>query len=344
VTADVDVVVAGSGPVGLAAAVLATRAGLSACVVEHRPDPLDKACGEGLMPGAVRALAGLGVVVAGHPFRGIRYVTADGSSSADALFRHGLGLGVRRTELARALAERAELAGVERRHGVVGAVRQDRDGVEAAGVRGRWLLAADGLHSVVRQQLGLARPGGSPRRWGLRRHFAAAPWTDVVEVHWSTEAEAYVTPVADDCVGVAVLTSRRGRTYDEWLDAFPLLRSRLDGAEPASRVLGAGPLEQVVACRVDGRVLLVGDAAGYVDALTGEGIALGLAQASAAVACIAAGRARAYEGEWRRVTRRYRVLSRAVLAAAQQDQVRRAVVPAAAALPLVYGALVRALA
>ena len=52
---DVDVVVAGGGPVGLAAAVLATRAGLSACVVEHRADPVDKACGEGLMPPAVRA-------------------------------------------------------------------------------------------------------------------------------------------------------------------------------------------------------------------------------------------------------------------------------------------------
>jgi flavin-dependent dehydrogenase len=296
------------------------------------------------MPGAVRALGGLGVLAAGRPFRGIRYVAADGSRSADALFHGGTGRGVRRTELVRALTDRADLAGVGRVHAVVGAVRQDREGVEVAGVRGRWLLAADGLHSVVRQQLGLAGPGSGSRRWGLRRHFALAPWADLVEVHWSAQAEAYVTPVGDDCVGVAVLTSRRGRTYDEWLAEFPLLRSRLLGADPVGRVLGAGPLEQVVARRVDGRVLLVGDAAGYVDALTGEGIALGLAQASAAVACIAAGRPRAYEGEWRRVTRRYRVLTRAVLAAAQQDQLRRAVVPAAAALPGVYGALVRALA
>ena len=296
------------------------------------------------MPGAVRALAALGVVTSGRPFRGIRYVTADGSRSADALFRGAPGMGVRRTELARGLADRAELAGVAHVQGVVGAVRQDRDGVEVAGVRGRWLLAADGLHSVVRHQLGLERPGRAHPRWGLRRHFAVTPWTDLVEVHWGAEAEAYVTPVGDGCVGVAVLTSRRGRPYDEWLDSFPSLRARLRGAEPSGRVLGAGPLEQVVARRVDGRVLLVGDAAGYVDALTGEGVALGLAQATAAVACIVAGRPLAYEGEWRRATRRYRLLTRAVLGVAQQDRLRRAVVPAAVALPAVYGVLVRALA
>ncbi len=92
--------------------------------------------------------------------------------------------------------------------------------------------------------------------------------------------EAYVTPVADDCVGIAILTSRQGR-FEQHLDAFPALRELTDG-HPHEPDRAAGPLRQRVRGRVAGRVLLVGDAAGYVDALTGEG--LGLAFAAAAVA------------------------------------------------------------
>lgn len=74
-------------------------------VAEPRPTPIDKACGEGLMPGAVNALAGLGVTVAGHPLRGIRYL--DDRHRAEALFAPGPGRGVRRTELQTALVSRA---------------------------------------------------------------------------------------------------------------------------------------------------------------------------------------------------------------------------------------------
>ena len=93
-----------------------------------------------------------------------------------------------------------------------------------------------------------------------------------------------------------------------------------------------------------GRVLLVGDASGYVDALTGEGIAVGLAQAEALVRCLAGGRPEDYERAWLTVSRRYRVLTRGVLAAAQRPRVRQLLVPAAAALPPVFGAVVNALA
>src|SRR3954447_24659500 len=102
---------AGGGPVGLAAALYAHRAGLDVVVFEPRPGPIDKACGEGLMPGAVSALAGLGVSPVGHPLRGLRYVGGGRAATAD--FRQGAGRGVRRTTLHEALGEAVRAAGIE---------------------------------------------------------------------------------------------------------------------------------------------------------------------------------------------------------------------------------------
>jgi len=86
---DVDVLVAGGGPVGLATAVLATRAGFSTLVVERRHGPVDKACGEGLMPGALAAVRAVGADPSGRDFFGIRYVSAGGEQSAAARFAAG---------------------------------------------------------------------------------------------------------------------------------------------------------------------------------------------------------------------------------------------------------------
>ncbi len=143
-----------------------------------------------------------------------------------------------------------------------------------------------------------------------------------MEVHWSKVGEVYVTPVADGLVGVAVLTGRRA-TFPELLSAFPTLTARIEG-NPITRVRGAGPLRQRSTHRVRGRVLLVGDAAGYVDALTGEGIAVGIAQARAAVAAIVAGEPGGYERAWRRVTRRHDLLTQGLL---DRHPARRAAPP-----------------
>ncbi|GAA2455541.1 NAD(P)/FAD-dependent oxidoreductase [Streptomyces glaucus] len=336
-----DLLVVGGGPAGLATALHAARAGLEATVWEQRAGTVDKACGEGLMPGAVAALAALGVHPPGHDLRGVRYVA--GPRRADADFRAGPGRGVRRTALHAALREAVLAAGVRIEQRTVRRVGQDGTGVVVDGIRAGHLVAADGLHSPIRRALGLHRPRRARRRHGLRRHYALTPWSDRVEVHWARDAEAYVTPVADGLVGVAMLTAGRG-TYDDHLAAFPELRERLAGAGTAGPVRGAGPLRQGASARTAGRVLLVGDAAGYVDALTGEGIALALAQASAAVRAVVGGDLAAYEREWRRLTRRYRWLTHALLAATRVPPVRAALVPAAQRLPRLFSATVDALA
>ncbi|MFD3799121.1 NAD(P)/FAD-dependent oxidoreductase [Streptomyces californicus] len=336
----IDVLVAGGGPAGLAAAIQAASAGLEAVVVEPRATPVDKACGEGIMPGGVAALRALGVRVGGRELRGIRYT--DGRHSAEAAFRDGPGAGVRRTELHTALRERAAALGVRVVDAKVHGVRQDEHAVTAAGLTARWLIAADGLHSPLRRALGLDRPASGPGRYGLRRHFSVAPWTDHVEVHWSPHGEAYVTPVGDRLVGVAVL-SRDRRPYDGHLAAFPALAARLADVPGATTVRGAGPLRQSAHDRRAGRVLLVGDAAGYVDALTGEGIALAVATATAAVDCLAAGRPEEYPRRWARVTRRHRWLTAALVGAAGRPAAGRIIVAAARRAPAVFRGAVHAL-
>src|SRR5205823_3435093 len=102
---DADLLVVGGGPGGLATALNARQRGLSVIVAEPRESPIDKACGEGLMPGGLAQLASLGVDPAGMPFRGIAYVSV--RRRAEARFRYGPGWGVRRTTLHAALAARA---------------------------------------------------------------------------------------------------------------------------------------------------------------------------------------------------------------------------------------------
>jgi flavin-dependent dehydrogenase len=335
-----DLIVAGGGPVGLATALYAARAGLDVEVREPRAGTVDKACGEGLMPSAVADLTELGVVLDGQPIVGIRYL--DHRRVAEAVFRAGPGRGVRRTTLHKALSDAVAEAGVTVVHEPVRHLAQQADRVVVDGTPARHLVAADGLHSPVRRMLGLEGKASGHRRYGLRAHVHAAPWSAFVDVHWACGSEAYVTPVAPDLVGIAILGGR-GRAFEDLLADHPLLAAHVAGAE-RTRIRGAGPLRQRSVRRTAGRVLLVGDAAGYVDALTGEGIALGLAQARAAVDAVRSGDPGRYEAAWRRLGWRHDAMTHTLLAATRLGVLRRRIVPAAAGMPRVFGAAVNELA
>lgn len=336
-----EVAVAGGGPAGLAAAIAAALEGCSVAVIEPKVGIIDKACGEGLMPGGVRMLRELGVAsVAGHPFKGICYRLAKNPNVvACGTFEGEEGLGVRRTELHRALVQRAKSVGVRWVHEAVTSIEQKPDRVCVAGLEARWLIAADGLHSRIRGMLGLERPAPGRPRFGVRRHYAIAPWSDRVEVWFGDGAEAYVTPVARDLVGVAFLYEPPGK-FDELLSRFPMLEERLRGHEPVTKARGAGPFRQRVKARRAGRVLLAGDAAGYVDPLTGEGVALGMATGALAATCAARGVPEQYERGWSSLTRGYRVLTSALLAVARRPYLHRGLVTAARMMPFAFdGAL-----
>lgn len=310
-----DVTVIGGGPAGLACAIAARLQGLEVTLIDGRRPPLDKACGEGIMPDGVSLLARLGVLLpeeGTYPFRGIRYV----GSGADAVgrFKGRPGLGVRRTVLMDALLRRARETGV-RLHWGQSVRRVTSRGVDVGGrlVASRWIVGADGQTSRIRKSLGLDLP---PRhqRFGIRRHYAMAPWSDMVEVFWSAGCEAYVTPVARDLICVALLTADKDLKLDDGLARFPELRRRLAGARRVTGDLGSATRFGAARDVISGATALVGDASGSVDAITGAGVSLALHQAVALARAQRLGDLRAYREDHRRLMRLPRAMTSLMLA------------------------------
>lgn len=290
-----DVVIVGGGPAGLAAAIVCARNGLPTVLIERRAFPVDKPCGEGLLPNAVAALGGLGVSApdldaAGQRLTGIRYVSSRGRI-AEAAFPGGCGVGIARSRLSQLLVNVARChPSLEIVEGQAATVSTSPRGgvsvsVGARTFRPRLVGVADGLRSRVAGALGMGLICEGLRRWGVRQHFDLRPWASEVEVYFADGCEAYVTPVGN-AVNVAFLWAPGDVTLpagesavDALIGRVPRLKVRMGGAAKRDRARGSGPFR----CRPrelarDG-VVLLGDASGYVDPITGEGVGLALLQA-----------------------------------------------------------------
>jgi flavin-dependent dehydrogenase len=303
---DTDVLVVGGGPAGLAAAIAARRKGMRVRVVDGAHPPIDKACGEGLMPDALKALADLGVRVpegAGGAFRGIRFISGDTAFEADFPSRRALA--IRRTVLHQILVDAAQEAGVELCWGTpVG---------ELGEVSARWIIGADGYHSRIRKWAGLERWRSRKERYGFRVHYQIEPWSEYVEVHWHAEFQIYVAPVGAGEVLVALLCRDPHLRVEEALDSFPELRERLRDAPRTTMERGGISATRTLWVVTQGAVALVGDASGSVDAITGEGLGLAFRQALALADALAAGNLDWYEVAHRKLAWRPRMIANLLL-------------------------------
>jgi len=321
-----EVFVIGGGPAGLAAAIAARRRGFQVVVADGNRPPIDKPCGEGLMPDSIAALQLLGVEIEpgeGYPLRGIKF--AEKEKSATACFPSGRGVGLRRPILHQKMLNQAASLGVQFLWETpVTGIRGD--GVNLAGgdfVQAKWIIGADGGQSRVRRWAGLESSSKRDSRMAWRAHFAVAPWSEYVEIHWAENAQAYVTPVSANEVCVVMASRSANRDIRVALNEFPELAGRLNSERLARPARGTVTTTHQLKRVSRGNVALIGDASGSVDAITGEGLSLSFHQAVALAEAMEKNSLDLYQKAHRQFARRPTFMARLLLLLDGRTRLRR---------------------
>lgn len=295
-----------------------------------------------MLPEGVAALCNLGVDLrdaSPTPFTGIRF--SDERSSASARFPRGTAFGLRRTALHKLLLDRAASAGVEF---VWGARVSDFDQVGAKvndkWIRSRWLIGADGQQSSVRRFAQLGRNLRGPTRFGFRRHYAIAPWTDLVEVHWGKRSQMVITPTGAAEICVSLFSHDSHLRIDEVLREFPQVAQHLCSAQPVSILAGAVTSLGRAAAVTRENIALVGDASGTVDGIAGQGLSLAFQQAQTLGEALGRGDLAHYESAHRRIMHAPARMTRLLLLMSASATIRRKALRLFAARPSVFAKMI----
>lgn len=361
-------VVVGGGPVGSALALYLAAEGEQVILLDAGASER-KICGEGILPPGWRVLEDLGLsgsIVESARLQGLSYhlPSSHGWQSMRADFR-GLAHGVNRAHLYGVFHEALAAGRVEVREGWrlrdfrpeadrVSLTVQSPEGSKEA-LTASFLLAADGLHSLVRRKAGLQAEGARYRRWGARCYFRSEEERHHVEVTLGDGVESYLTPLGGGRYGLAFLWSphllegklpQEGTISERLLSQFPSdFSSRLPAplGEFWEGTRAIGPLQQLVksVLHPGGRIALAGDAAGYFDALTGEGLCLGLCQARALSRCLIEGRLASYPAAHRAIKARHQFTVGGLLWLIHQPRLRQRVFEALAGCPRQFQAVIR---
>lgn len=362
-----DVVVVGGGPAGSTVARLLAGQGFGVLLLDEARFPRDKVCGEAVSPGAWRRLEAAGLAPAlrnagAHPLAGMRLVAPDGTAFEG---RYGggsaFGFALPRRVLDKILLDRARAAGVEVREGArVTGLERDADAVTGVRVgdhvlRARLVIGADGRRSLVARALGLLREARWPRRFAVRGHWEGVPGlTPFGEMHVGGGGYCGVAPLGGDRANVAFVLPQGAMMaagggleafYRAQLPAWPRLWPRLAGARLLEPPRALGPLALESRGAWAPGVLLVGDAAGFFDPFTGEGIAAALQGAELAAEigeAALAGRASLhdYGRAHRALVRRKFLFNRAVQALITRETVANLAARMLQTLPAAADALV----
>lgn len=300
---DYDAIVVGAGPAGSASAALLARQGFSVLLLDRAAFPRDKACGEYTSPQTEKVLQRLGaldaVMSAGaRRLPQMRVISPHGRSvslnysQGDPFGPHVLA--TPRRILDATLVEHARRSGAEVRERTKVEAVTMRDG-KASGIlirkkdgttheeRARLIVGADGIHSVVVRSLGLQAPLKWPRNLGMIAHYTGYNGLDSWgEMHVSHRGYAGLAPQSDGLLNVGLVMPEHKITqmpqkgavarFEAFANSFPGVKNCLQGAQRTDSIRGVGPIGARVKRTSGPGYLLVGDAAGFFDPFTGEGV------------------------------------------------------------------------
>ncbi|MGH7779674.1 MAG: NAD(P)/FAD-dependent oxidoreductase [Candidatus Binataceae bacterium] len=336
-----DVFVVGGGPAGLATAIAARSRGLSVMLADSARPPIDKACGEGLMPAGVEAMRRFGVTIEFAPeqqFHGIRFI--ENEVTAEARFPGTHGIGIRRTALHQAMARAAAEHGVALRWGSrVDAISRSGVSVDGQLIACRWIIGADGHNSRVREWANIPTPAAVMRRAGFRQHYRLRPWSDLVEVYWHPRGQAYVTPVGAEEVCVALTGNGAKLRLDDLPRVFPALAKRLEGVSASTSVRGSISASVKLRAVTHNQIALVGDASGSVDSITGDGISLALHESLALADAMVHDDLALYERAHARIIGMPLLMARVLVMVGRNRWLRARVLAALASRPSIFARL-----
>jgi flavin-dependent dehydrogenase len=346
----IDVLIVGAGPAGAVAATLLARRGARVLILDRATFPRAKLCGDTVNPGTVSMLGRLGLAshleARGLPVDGM-VVTGPGGIAVAGAYPSGMrGRSLTRSELDLALLRCALAAGADfeprttvRRALIEGGPEPAVRGVVASGnriLRARVVVAADGRHSTIAFGLGLARHPVRPRRWAIGAYFdnVARPSETALhgEMHVRRGGYIGVAPIPGGLTNVCLVTSCDApaapahlgvdnRTLRDPANVLrralageSVLRDRFASARLVTRPVILGPLAvDVREPEMDGLVL-AGDAAGFIDPMTGDGLRFAVRGAELAASAafhvlehgwtgvhtgLARARRREFAGKWR---------------------------------------------
>ncbi len=307
-------------------------------VADGNLPPIDKACGEGLMPHSIAAAARIGIRLpedSGFRFPGVRF-HGEGRMIASE-FPQGYGLGLRRIILHEELVKQAHHVGVDMLWGTpVTGIGGNTVQLNGRSVSTRWIIGADGSASRVRRWAGLDSFSRNSRRFAHRQHFACQPWTDHMEIYWGEACQIYVTPVANNEICAAVISRKPELRLADALKRFPLLEAHLAGVPASSSERGAVTANCGLKNVTRGSVALIGDASGSVDAITGEGLCQAFQQSAALADAIAREDLTHYEKAHRRIGLRPALMADMMLTMDRWPFIRRRALAAMAGQPACF--------